>query len=55
MGEVPFGLICVSETASAMPAFKNVDSKEGLWENGQEQEVPLLQIGCAAVVFLLGQ
>lgn len=54
-GEVPFGLICVSEAASTTPAFKNVDSKEGLWENGEEKEVTLLQIVCAAVDYLLGQ
>lgn len=55
MGEILFGLISVSGAASAMPAFKNIDSKQGLWRNGEEKEVALLQIVFTAMDYLLGQ
>lgn len=57
MGDVPLDLISISGEASAMHAFKNIDSKEGCKVVGdsEEKEVALLQIVFVAIDYLLGQ
>lgn len=57
MGDVPLGLISISGTASAMHAFKNIDSKKGFKVVGdrEEKEVALLETVFVAVNYLLGQ
>lgn len=56
MGDVPLDLVSISGAASAMHAFKNIDSKEGCEVVGdrEEKEVALLKIVFVAMDFLRG-
>lgn len=55
MGYVPVGLISISRAASAMHAFKNINSKEGCKVAGDRKGSSTVEIVFAAMDYLLGQ